>query len=116
MKKLKKNLLRILFFSIISLFVSFHYYNDLKSYFLLKSNTNKTTGIIIDYYEIGLSSYYLKYSYNVNGHIYTKTVNPDKLYDNCEDDKKCINNKIYVLYSQKDPSISKPILDIKVDK
>ena len=51
----------------------------------------------------------MKYSYTVDGHVYTKTVNPDKLFENCEDDKKCINTKIYVLYSKKEPSISKPI-------
>lgn len=115
MIKSGKKVLQILLFSIIGAIVSFRYYNDLKSYFSLKDNTIKTTGIIIDYYEIGLSSFYMEYSYEVNGYIYTKTVNPDRLFDNCEDDKKCINNKIYVLYSQKDPSISKPILDFKVD-
>lgn len=109
--KSKKKALSILLISIIGVFVSFRYYNDFKSYLLLKNNTGKTTGIIVDYYEIGLSSFYMKYSYTVNGCVYTKTVNPDKLFENCEDDKKCINTEIYILYSKKEPSISKPILD-----
>ncbi|WP_289659842.1 hypothetical protein [Flavobacterium panacagri] len=109
-------MLRFLLISVICIVVLFHYYDNFKTYILLKSNTSKTTGIIVDYYEIGLSSFYMKYSYTVNGDVYTKTVNPDKLFDNCEEDKKCINSKIYVLYSKKEPSVSKPIFDMKGDE
>ncbi|MNE51331.1 hypothetical protein D3C87_1086020 [compost metagenome] len=116
MIKSKNKLLKNALISIIFIIVLFHYYCDFKSYILLKNNTDKTIGIIVDYYEIGLSSFYMKYAYNINGCVYTKTVNPDKFFEDCENDKKCINTKIHVLYSKKDPSISKPILDSIVGK
>ncbi|MBE8728101.1 hypothetical protein C4F50_24550 [Flavobacterium sp. KB82] len=84
-----------------------NYYNKKK----LQTNSKIIEGVITDYYEIGLSNYYLHYNYIVDGVIYEKEIMPDKLLKGCENDKWCIKKKIIVKYFPEDPSISEPILD-----
>ncbi|UOX34747.1 hypothetical protein LXD69_04385 [Flavobacterium sediminilitoris] len=78
---------------------------------LINSNYIVTKANIIDYYEIGISNYYLTYEYIVKNVKYTNKFIPKNLYKDCEDNQKCIGKQIYIRYYPEDSSISEPIYD-----
>lgn len=100
----------ILFFVVITiLFFSFKKsIKEKNNNEILEKNFKITEGRIIDYYEVGISNYYLVYSYNVEDKYFENKIT-NKYFDDCEDTKSCINKKILVKYSLKNHSISKPI-------
>ncbi|MFD1601900.1 hypothetical protein ACFSJW_17785 [Flavobacterium artemisiae] len=109
--KIIKKILLISFIVIIvsiSLKKTITNYHDKKK---LETRSKIIEGVITDYYEIGLSSYYLHYRYIVDSDIYEKEIMPDKLLEECENDNWCINKKILVRYYVDDPAISEPVLD-----
>lgn len=79
---------------------------------LIDSNSVTTIGFITDYYEIGIANYYLEYDFYIEGVIYQNKVIPKKLFKDCQIDRNCINQKIYIKYYRENPSISEPIYDI----
>lgn len=83
--------------------------------FLDNKKINKESKIIkatiINYSEIGISNYYLKYEYRLNGRLYRNEVIPKIIFHNCQHDSNCIGKHLYIKYSVKNPSISVPIYD-----
>lgn len=109
-----KNIKKILLISFILIIVSISFKKTITNYYdkkKLQTNSKITDGVITDYYEIGLSNYYLHYRYTADGNIYEKEIMPHKLLKGCENDDWCIKKKILVKYFAEDPSISEPILD-----
>lgn len=109
-----KNVKKILFISFMAIILSISLKKTITNYYdkkKLQTHSKIIEGIITDYYEIGLSSYYLHYRYIINSDIYEKEIMPGTLLKGCENDKSCINKKILVKYYVDDPFISEPILD-----
>lgn len=104
----------IYLFIIIIIIIFFSIKKTVNQY-LDNNKINKESKIIkakiTNYTEIGISNFYLKYEYQINGRLYRKEVIPKILFYNCQHDNKCIGKHIYIKYSVEDPSISLPIYD-----
>jgi hypothetical protein len=106
MKKLTNIIIVFIF-----VFVALKYLCDFRKQRLLDSSYGITIGTITKYYEIGLSSFYMEYSYSIGSKTYKNEVNPDRIFKNCEDTHSCIDKKMFIKYYMDDPSISRPIFD-----
>ncbi len=73
----------------------------------LKKENNFTIGQIVDHKVYGLSeTYYIKFSYSVNGVEYMNSVNNSWKFTDCYKTRKCIGRKFIVYYDKKNPENS----------
>lgn len=96
---------------IIIIFSTFKQCEANKNHELIDSNPSIVVGKIEKYYESGVASYHMNYSYIVNFEVFNNEVIPKRLFRDCEDDKHCVGKPIYIRYYLDDPSISEPIYD-----
>ena len=78
---------------------------------IIDSNPVLTIGIITEFYEVGISNYYLNYKYEVDNIDYTNRVMSKRLFDDCQKNDNCIGENIYIKYYKEDPTISRVIWD-----
>jgi len=74
-------------------------------------NKGETIGVITDYYVIFPQSHYLVYEYQVDNIQYRNKVSAEKVFESCNEDRKCIGLKFLVIYDVDAPKNSLIILE-----
>jgi hypothetical protein len=94
------------------LLIGYFNYREISEY------QGETIGEIVEYYKVGVDKVFLKYSYEVDGKVLSRTVSVFffSRINNCEKTQECIGRKFRVSYSKKNPwkseiDLSKEIKD-----